>query len=488
MNNVKLVVLGIDGLDSELLAKWRHHLPNMWRLRSAQDRVVFHSIFPPDTTPAWATIYTGMSPAQHGVINFVNPADREDGYEPLRVDDVSLRGKTFWDKISEAGHKVCVLLPMIISPGWVVNGAMLCRSTSPGSSNEPLTSFPTDLISNYRPHPPTLNLVGGFYGQSHLGNLADLLKRRLEEEERLTLEMLESEQWQLFFSYFSALDEVQHVFWPYCDPLHPSYPGPNEFETIILDFYKNVDQILGHVLDACDQSVKVIMLSDHGQGPRPSRVVNFNEWLRREGYLVPKQASAAKAKNRLKSKVKKLLLSFVHRYGAGKFIMNVSKHFPVWKQLLAPSSGIDWGKTRAYVSDLSAVKNYSYGGIRVVDTGDNVEKQRVIDQIISGLKGLQLPSSQAPLVKLVARREDVYQGPHIDKYPEILLEIDENYGIGWDFSGDLFSTKEDIVHLKPGTHRRETAVFLTHGIDADAINHVRDLRDIYPLILRLFGQ
>jgi len=486
MSTNRLLILGIDGLDSELLEKWKDHLPNMGRLKAPKDGEAFSSIFPPDTTPAWATIYTGMSPSQHGVINFVNPADREGGYTPLEVSDELLRGNTFWDNVSKAGHKVCIVLPMIISPGWEVNGTILCRSTSPANAREPLTSFPPDRVDIYNPHAPTLNLVGGFYGQSQLGGLADFLKRRLEEEERLTMEMLEGEQWQLFFSYFSALDEVQHVFWPYCDPQHPAYPGPNEFETIILDFYKKADDILGRVLAACDPSDKVIVVSDHGQGPRPSLVANLNEWLRREGYLVPKQKGSTKAKNRLKSRVKNLLLGFVRRYGAGKVIMTASKHFPVWKKLLAPSSGIDWEKSRAYVSDLSAVKNYSYGGIRVLDTGNPAEKMRVIDEIISGLKELRRPDSQEPLVKLAARREDVYQGVHIDKYPEILIEFDERYGIGWDFDGELFNSKEDMVHLKPGTHRRETAVFLSHNIEADALDKVRDLRDIYPLVLRSF--
>lgn len=487
MVDSRLVILGVDGLDMEMVDRWKKELPNLMQLKGLRNNHAFHSIFPPDTTPAWATIYTGLNPAQHGVINFVNPADKQDGYAPLKVSDRIIAGKTFWDGISEAGYKSCVVLPMLISPGWEIKGSMLCRSTNPSSPKNPLTSFPPGLVDKYKPDPPKLNLFGGFYGESQLKDLYQYLRSRTEEEGRLTMEMLNGEQWQLFFTYFSAIDEVQHVFWPYCDPSHPLYPGPNEFQDTILNLYKMFDKILGRVLSECADADKVLVISDHGQGPRPGLVVNINEWLRREGHLTPISKSGVQVKNEIKSKVKNLLINFVKKYGAGKWIMKVSAVFPVWKKMLAPSSGIDWDRTRAYVSDLSTVKNYSYGGIRIIGVDDPKEKDLLIENIISKLLTIQRPETGERLVTLAKRREDVYQGEYIDKYPEIIIEIDERYGIGWDFSGNLFSEKTDIVHLKPGTHRRYSAVFLHNGIECDSLQDVKDVCDINSLVMDFFG-
>jgi predicted AlkP superfamily phosphohydrolase/phosphomutase len=290
----------------------------------------------------------------------------------------------------------------------------------------------------------------------------------------------------LYFTYFSALDEIQHVFWPYCDPSHPRYPGPNEFESVILDFYREVDRSVGRLVAECRSDDKIIVISDHGQGARPSLVFNINEWLRRKEYLHPTGKQGIQPKNRMKSLIKKGLLSFVDVFGAGSIILSISKRFPVWKRMLAPSSGIDWTKTKAYVSDLSAIKNYSYGGIRINST-DTREAEIMINDIIKSIKEVRIPGGNGTLVKLVCRREELYQGKHIDKYPEIVLELDDRYGIGWSFSGDLFSDEAHLFQLKPGTHRRSTAVFLSKNVNKSILKKEMELMDIAPLVKSLFN-
>lgn len=484
---MRVVILGIDGMDNDLLLKWAGDLPNLLYLRNSMPPINFSSIFPPDTTPAWASIYTGMNPAEHGIINFVNPADKEGGYEPLRLSDNLLKGKTFWDAVSDAGLPVCLVLPMIIYPGWEVKGSMLIRSTSPDSLSTPLRASPDDVIKRYNPSPHVLNMAGGFYSKSYHSFLLKLLEDRFNEESRLTMEMLSNERWALFFSYLSPLDEIQHIFWPYFDRGHPHYPGQNEFETAIFDFYKKTDAFVGDMLTLCRNDDIFIAISDHGHGPRPTLIANINEFLARKGYLVAKKQSSAKAKNKIKSQLKKAMLGFVSRYGAGSALMSLSKRFPIWKKLLAPSSGIDWNLTKAYVSDLSAVKNYSYGGIRLNNMESDFEKAQIVDDILSSITELRIPETGAQLVKFAARRENLYKGQHIDKYPEILLELDESYGIGWGFSGKLFEDEADMSHLKPGCHRRSSPVFLSRNIDASLLKDKMDLCDIAPLVKSIFG-
>ncbi len=485
----RVVILGIDGMDNDLLSKWQQHLPVFTALRDSMPDVKFRSIFPPDTTPAWASIYTGMTPAEHGIINFVNPADREEGYNPLELDDALLEGKTFWDAVSKAEYPVCVVFPMIVYPGWPVKGTILTRSTSPHSQSDPLSSFPDEVIDRYHPMPEKLNLVGGFFAKSKLRELSKLLRDRLKEEARICKAMLEGELWSLYFAYFSPLDEVQHVFWPYCDPEHPLYPGPNEFEGIILDFYMEMDKIVGELMAKCDPDDALIVISDHGHGARPSFLVNINEWLRRQGYLSEKKKGGAASKNKIKSYLKKVLLSYVHKFGANKYLLRLSKMFPVWKTLLASSSGIDWDLTKAYVSDLSAVKNYSYGGIRINEKAGvaDADVNKLISEILKSFDELKLPDTNEPVVKWADRRENLYSGPYIDKYPEILIELDERYGIGWEYSGLLFKNEGDMYHLKPGSHRRSTAVFLSRNVDVSLLKEEMDLIDIAPLVKRMFS-
>ena len=61
------------------------------------------SVFPADTTPAWSTIYTGLDPSEHGIINFVNVGAKQNAYKPLTFDDSAFKGRTFWDALNKQG-------------------------------------------------------------------------------------------------------------------------------------------------------------------------------------------------------------------------------------------------------------------------------------------------------------------------------------------------------------------------------------------------
>ncbi|MDD3906072.1 MAG: alkaline phosphatase family protein [Candidatus Omnitrophica bacterium] len=480
----RMIILGFDGMDRDVAHSMIGRLPNIASLGASTPKTDFSSIFPPDTTPAWASIYTGMNPAEHGVINFVNAADKNGGYRPFKVEDGFIMGKTFWDELSASGIGVCVVLPMIVSPGWVVKGGMITRSTEPRSETTPLSAFPRNLIKKYSPDPKKLNLVPEFFAKSKLKKLVDTLRARLAEEHRLALTMFDKEGWRCFFAYYSALDEIQHVFWPYYDKNHPLYPGANEFESVIPDFYTEADRMIGEFVSRCEKDDAIMVLSDHGHGPRPSQTVNINEWLRHRGYLAVKERSVRNTeKNR---HFKKILGSFIERFGAGGIVMRLAKKFPVWKQIFASAGDIDWYNTKAYVSDLSAVKNYSYGGIRINDTV-KTEKNRVIEDIIDSLQTLKDEKTGTSVVKWVLRREKLYNGLYLHRYPEILFELDERYGVGWACHEGLFTNEPGIFQLKPGAHRRRTPILFTKNISENLFKEQMTLTDIAPIIKKSFG-
>ena len=66
----KVSVIGIDSMDSLLLLKYIDKLPNFKKLRENTPDIKMSSVFPPDSDTAWASIYTGLNPARHGVVNY----------------------------------------------------------------------------------------------------------------------------------------------------------------------------------------------------------------------------------------------------------------------------------------------------------------------------------------------------------------------------------------------------------------------------------
>ena len=113
----KLIILGIDGMDRDVLLRYRDDLPTLSSMLDGCGAPHLRSVFPADTTPAWSTIYTGLDPSEHGIINFVNVGAKNNTYKPLVFDDGAFRGRTFWDVLNSRGLSTAVILPMNIKEG-----------------------------------------------------------------------------------------------------------------------------------------------------------------------------------------------------------------------------------------------------------------------------------------------------------------------------------------------------------------------------------
>ncbi len=89
------------------------------------------STFPPDSDTAWATISTGMNPAQHGIVRFVDPLEKS--YQILNVgsDNEVLRGKTFWEILGRVGLKAHAIFPHLGYPIWEMPGHPASWTSTP---------------------------------------------------------------------------------------------------------------------------------------------------------------------------------------------------------------------------------------------------------------------------------------------------------------------------------------------------------------------
>ena len=123
-----VLVIGIDSVDSKILLKFLDDLPNFRRLCELSPKLKMSSVFPPDSDTAWASIYTGLNPANHGIIDFVDPLEKAVHIQSNEVDPQPFIGKTFWDIASNNNKISYSLLPHICYPPWKINGTMVSRS------------------------------------------------------------------------------------------------------------------------------------------------------------------------------------------------------------------------------------------------------------------------------------------------------------------------------------------------------------------------
>src|SRR5215471_13880273 len=70
----KLIVIGVDGMDPDLLAKFMAEgsMPNFSRLAQQGSFRKLTSSIPPQSPVAWSNLITGMNAGGHGIFDFIH--------------------------------------------------------------------------------------------------------------------------------------------------------------------------------------------------------------------------------------------------------------------------------------------------------------------------------------------------------------------------------------------------------------------------------
>jgi len=133
----RVVILGISGLDADLLRVYGPSLPDVRRLMLHSPFLEMRSCFPPEPVPAWASIYTGLHPANHGILTSGEPSCECPIFSnaSYAIDENTYAGhrqgaslpETFWCAASRAGKRVCVVNPLLTMPAEKGNSMMLAQ-------------------------------------------------------------------------------------------------------------------------------------------------------------------------------------------------------------------------------------------------------------------------------------------------------------------------------------------------------------------------
>jgi predicted AlkP superfamily phosphohydrolase/phosphomutase len=480
----KVIIIGIDGLDADLLLRFRDSLPNFSDLMQKSPTLKMYSTFPPDSPTAWASIFTGLSPAKHGIVSFKDPLSHSEAYEYLRYTG-NLVGRTFWDFAGTGNKKCCIVFPHSGYPPWPVNGVMVSRTTEADMKKFGIKTYPSGLSLGSNPN--RLKPITSF--PTDPGQAIEPTKKVILDEVDFGLNLFSSYEWDIFFIYFSSLDNIQHMFWRYFDQCDPDYPDLSRYKDVIPSFYRFYDEhVVGRFLKKIRSEDAFLVLSDHGHGMRPYKVVNINEFLINAGYMRKKiKSSSLSDMHYLQNFMKERLTGLVNeRRILAKLVSKILSLFPRSLEFYTSVSPIDWNKTTAYLSDSSAgLKTYSYAGIRIKENGEASSYEKIRQAIIDLLLKIKSPSSTENLVEWAVRREELYQGPFIFRYPDVVFKLREDWGAGWEMNGLLYS--RSLSHkLFSGNHKQNSAVFLMRlpnqlRIKTDKVM----LTDVTPTILDL---
>src|SRR5512143_450044 len=290
MGTPKVLIIGLDCAEPSLVFdQWRAELPNLSALAGGGHWGEMESCMPAITVPAWMTMMTARQPGELGIYGFRNRADYS--YDKMAmVTSRTVTLDTVWDILSRQGKQCVVIGVPPTYPLKPVNGSMISCFLTPSTKSQ--YTYPNELRDEVEA------LVGEY--------MVDVSNFRTEDKDWLLGQIYEmtekrfkvgnawirSKPWDFFMLMEIGVDRIHHAFWKYMDPLHPKHVPGNKYINAIRDYYKFVDAQIGEMLKAIDGDTSVLVVSDHGAKRMDGGIV-FNEWLRREGYLVLKEEPQA---------------------------------------------------------------------------------------------------------------------------------------------------------------------------------------------------
>jgi predicted AlkP superfamily phosphohydrolase/phosphomutase len=405
------------------------------------------STFPPYTAPAWTSITTGVGPGRHGVFGFTDA----DGHA---VSDSSVAAPRLWDYVGTAGGRSVVVNMPITHPPRTIDGVLVSgMPVPPGMAY----TAPLDTAA-------ALEAAGYF---------VDVAVREDAQESPATLEKLRAmtlargaavvrlattEAWDLFVAVFVLPDRLGHPWWKYLvagDAMFDTATGARvragARESLVA-----LDRAVTDLVAAMPANAAIVACSDHGFGTLRADV--FFDVALAEAGIISTRSGAATLGRLGRSRIGRRLPAAVRRIG---------------RNAAASSGGAAAWTATPYEC-----------GVRLGDPA-------VAGAVTELLMGLRDPDG-LPLVSAVHRRADLYDGPYVERAPDLLVEVaDESV----DLHDGAHAPQPWVsrAELPWGTHRVDGIVAISgapmtgKGPSGPLSGRRREAPDIASTVLDLLG-
>ena len=432
-------LLGMDGLDKEIIRENIEEFPNFQKLSIRG----LNSITPPITVPAWACSFSGLNPDKLGSFDFQMPSR---DYEFSPVNHRNFTSKGFWNHWNDKTALMDV--PGAGAPeldGYSVGGFFHFGN---------LQTYPEELKQEMEDD----------LGQVEITSMSDL---NSEKERRKTayeifdtrkrvFDWLRKKDSDVYFTVFRLPDTMMHH---------------TDKEEDMVEAYREVDEYVGEILDGADEDDNIFVFSDHGAAYAENRFF-LNTWLRENNFLEQKKED----ENSLVDDLAMKIADIGQRFGLRDLLVYVNnitqdtidKDFAPKKGKALESIDFEKSKAFSYMTGVCA-----YGGIWINDqrfeNGIVEDTEDTKEDIVEKLE------AREEVVK-VHRREELYD-EDVEMFPDLVAELDEKYKVDLGFHPDIVTNVGNYMHRKEGV--------LMANRDAEDLD--ADLIDIAPTLLHLHG-
>lgn len=460
----KVVLIGVDGADWRLINPWMEdeHLKHINEIINDGTQGILTSTIPPFTLPSWTSIFTGVNPGKHGIVdNILRIGDElKPAFSSYRKEP------SIWRLLSYSGLKSIVVNDPVTYPPEPINGIMVTGFLTPPNSDS--YTHPSEIKDE-------IDKASGGYMQELQPDYDKLIaldrKKAYDDIQSFAqktadaaLYLIKKYEWQVFNVTFTSTDRLQHFYW-------------ND-EYLLRKHYAWLDSIIGKLLNqASSEDADVIVVSDHGFAPI-CKSVHINTILAKEGLVKIRNSRLENVMNKAglnSENLTKLLQHLGLHHLVAKLIPNhIKQKFP--------------SKHTKSISGRPIAKLCSAAGI-FIDSAQCSNYEAIRSLIIRRL--LSLKDEEKDVIAGVHKREEVLWGPYTSRAPDLFVIPNEGYYLSLSIKDEIFGEpiQSDSGIRRTGDHRMQ-GIFIAHGPNIKKrlkINSNIQTWDVTPTVLHLLG-
>lgn len=453
MDRKKVVLIGLDGLNPDLVYQWQSELPNIKKLMEQGIYGKIESTVPPITPQAWSCVLSGRNPGRFGFWDFTYRNDYSYGQPELVSSKVrDERVDTLYKILSEQGKRIAIInIPVTYPPPEIPNGYSISSFMTPSLDSQ--FTYPASLkeeikkiIGEYIIDASTSDMNFRHMDKEVvLKRIYDMDKQRFE----LTKYFIKDKNCDFVFTVIMGTDRIPHLFYRFFDKNHIRYTPHPKYKDALKNHYKFCDENIGEIVNLLDDNTAVIVLSDHSVQRLDGRI-NLNEWLIQQGYM------------KLKSRPNQLT--------------------PLMR------ADIDWSQTKAWATGFTGQIYLNVKGREAQGIVDAKDYDNLLDELAEKIKAIADEKGKKLDTK-VYKRKDIHSGEYAKFGPDLFIYLDNCHWniselIGYDsiYSYDTAKGPDDGGHGPYGFFAMSGSGIPEEGEVSEA-----NLLQIAPTVLHLFG-
>lgn len=423
----RVAILGLDGVGLPLASALIDAgvMPRLGALRRTGTMAPMTSTLPTVSNVSWTTVVTGANPGRHGIYGFTDVS--RDRYATTFPNFGHVRAPAFWDALGACGKTSVVLNVPGTYPAREIAGTMVSGfvAVSLARAVRPASALPLLESLGYRIDVDYVN--ADQRPEAFFDDLFATLAAR-----RRTFRHFLAGEWDCFLGVVTETDRLHHYFW------HSWVDARDRWHQRFLDFYAEIDALLGEVADLVGDATPLFVVADHGHTAIETEW-HPNAWLQREGLLrfrVDSPRSLADLDRR----------SRVFVLDPGRIHLNLRGRFA--EGVVAPGA----------------------------------EAEELLRHVAAGLAALEYRDPRGTMQRPVAavhRGDALYCGPYVADAPDAVIEPRDGFDVKGSVGRDALFGRSALT----GMHTYDDALFCVNRPDVS--NDGLALADLAPTILAL---